>query len=212
MNASDYRLGDQVKHLSVRHPFTQQPAIGLVSGHTSDGYVLVSFPEPLRQLKVWPDDLTLHRRLLDQAQADHHAPPAPARCDEEGPNGQCDKPAGHSGECLRKANPIDPDQSTYPIASEYIEKAVTAMQEHNDQQARATIREGRHPGTVHLLDLFEYGHLPPHLAVISAKFEVLAHDLVLHLQDGPELTAGLRKLVEAKDCAVRQAVADHKAQ
>lgn len=168
MNASNYRIGDQVKHLSVRHPFTQQPAIGLVSGHTSDGYVLVSFPEPLRTLKVCPQDLGLHRRLFDQ--------------------------------------------STYPLVSEHIEKAVTAMQEHNDQQARTTIREGRHPGTVHLLDLFEYGHLPPHLALISAKFEVLAHDLVLHLQDGPELTAGLRKLVEAKDCAVRQAVADHKAQ
>lgn len=72
------------------------------------------------------------------------------------------------------------------------------------------IRAGRHPGTLHLLDLFEYRHLPPHLAVISAKFEVLACDLVIRLSDGPELSAGLRKLVEAKDCAVRQAVIDHR--
>ncbi|MCF8610023.1 hypothetical protein L5G28_07590 [Gordonia sp. HY285] len=68
----------------------------------------------------------------------------------------------------------------------------------------------RHPSTTHLLALFEYGHLPPHLALVSAKFEQLAHELVIHLHDGAELSAGLRKLVEAKDCAVRQAVIDHK--
>lgn len=67
---------------------------------------------------------------------------------------------------------------------------------------------GRHPGTAHLLSLFEYKHLPHHLQGVSANFNTLANDLVQRLQDGPELTTGLRKLLEAKDCMVRQAVID----
>ncbi|WP_411815483.1 hypothetical protein [Gordonia sp. SND2] len=66
----------------------------------------------------------------------------------------------------------------------------------------------RHPGTEHLLSLFAYGHLPPHLAPVSARFADLADTLVTNLSDGPELSTALRKLVEAKDCAVRQAVID----
>lgn len=191
-----YQLGDQVKHLGVNHPFTKQPAIGLVSGFTGDGSVMVRFPEPLRTLKVWPDDLVMVR------------PFSPPRCEEEGPNGQCDRPQGHDGECLRKGYPIDPDETTYPLIGEYVDKELMTMTDAAETAARAAVREDRHPCTVHLLDLFEYGHLPPHLAVISAKFEALAHDLVTHLKDGPELTAGLRKLVEAKDACVRQAVID----
>ncbi|WP_336818972.1 hypothetical protein [Gordonia sp. MMO-8] len=68
----------------------------------------------------------------------------------------------------------------------------------------------RHPSTTHLLDLFRSGHLPRHLAEISEHFEALAAELATALNDGPELTAGLRKLLEAKDCCVRQAVIDAK--
>ncbi len=68
----------------------------------------------------------------------------------------------------------------------------------------------RHPGTEHLLSLFEYKHLPPHLQPISDECCQLAHAMVTALDDGPELSAGLRKLVEAKDCFVRQAVQDAK--
>lgn len=64
----------------------------------------------------------------------------------------------------------------------------------------------RHPGTVHLLGLFEYGHLPPHLQSVSKPLSDLAQQMADTLHDGPELTAGLRKLLEAKDCFVRQAV------
>jgi hypothetical protein len=66
----------------------------------------------------------------------------------------------------------------------------------------------RHPGTVHLLSLFEYEHLPPHLQEISKPISELAFLLADQLTDGPELSAGLRKLVEAKDCLVRQRVVD----
>jgi hypothetical protein len=64
----------------------------------------------------------------------------------------------------------------------------------------------RHPGTTHFQALFEHAHLPPHLAAVSAPFALLADDMVAALPDGPELSAGLRKLVEAKDCFVRAAV------
>jgi hypothetical protein len=65
----------------------------------------------------------------------------------------------------------------------------------------------RHPSTTALLRWFEYDHLPPHLREVSATFYALAHHLVDKLPDSPELSAGLRKLLEAKDCAVRAAIA-----
>ncbi|WP_239404543.1 hypothetical protein [Frankia sp. Cj3] len=64
----------------------------------------------------------------------------------------------------------------------------------------------RHPGTTGLLRFFEYAHLPEHLRDVSAPIGQLARDLVHTLPDGPELTAGLRKLLEAKDCFVRAAL------
>ena len=72
--------------------------------------------------------------------------------------------------------------------------------------------------TEHLLQFFEYDHLPPELQGVSKHFHWLAHALVgqapvhdasVHEQfalDGPELTVALRKLLEAKDCAVRAAL------
>jgi hypothetical protein len=64
----------------------------------------------------------------------------------------------------------------------------------------------RHPSTQAIMRHFAHKHLPPHLAVMSARFEVLAHALLDDLPDSAELTAGLRKLLEAKDCAVRALV------
>lgn len=58
-----------------------------------------------------------------------------------------------------------------------------------------------------ILDFFEYDHLPPHLAKISKPFAELAGSLANRGSNHPqEVTAGLRKLLEAKDCAVRAAL------
>lgn len=65
---------------------------------------------------------------------------------------------------------------------------------------------GRHPGTVALLRYFVYAHLPENLRVVSGPFAQLAVKLVDKLPDSAELTTALRKLVEAKDCAVRARV------
>lgn len=55
----------------------------------------------------------------------------------------------------------------------------------------------------YLLQFFAYQHLPEHLQVISRPFGELADRIVETLPRNPERTVALRKLLEAKDCAVR---------
>lgn len=57
-----------------------------------------------------------------------------------------------------------------------------------------------------LLQFFAYEHLPSHLAKVSAPFGALATHIVETLPRNPERTVTLRKLLEAKDCAVRAAL------
>jgi hypothetical protein len=64
----------------------------------------------------------------------------------------------------------------------------------------------RHPATEHLLQYFTHDHLPEHLARVSRPCADLADEVTAVLPDGPELSAGLRKLLEAKDCFVRAAL------
>lgn len=57
--------------------------------------------------------------------------------------------------------------------------------------------------TDRLLQFFAYEHFPPHLQNVSKLFGDLARSLVESLPSNPERTVALRKLLEAKDCAVR---------
>lgn len=50
---------------------------------------------------------------------------------------------------------------------------------------------------------FEYAHLPPKLQEVSKPLAELANLMESTLPDGPEKSAGMRKLLEAKDCFVR---------
>lgn len=54
-----------------------------------------------------------------------------------------------------------------------------------------------------MLQFFAYEHLPEKLQAISKPFGEMAKWMVETLPRNPERTAGLRKLLEAKDCAVR---------
>lgn len=71
-----------------------------------------------------------------------------------------------------------------------------------------------------ILQFFEYAHLPPHLQEVVVPFHELAHAIVrgrlektdddniqvvkyARLPRNAERTTALRKLLEAKDCAVR---------
>lgn len=54
-----------------------------------------------------------------------------------------------------------------------------------------------------VLHYFHYAHLPPKLQSTSRNFFLLAQCLVGTLPRNPERTVALRKLLEAKDAAVR---------
>lgn len=73
--------------------------------------------------------------------------------------------------------------------------------------------DGIHPAPIEFTDTeleqdqilryFHYAHLPPQLAEHSRPFCELAARLVRTLPRNPERTVALRKLLEAKDAAVR---------
>ena len=50
---------------------------------------------------------------------------------------------------------------------------------------------------------FAYEHLPAYLQAVSKPFGDLARELALSLPANADSTTALRKLLEAKDCAVR---------
>jgi hypothetical protein len=56
-----------------------------------------------------------------------------------------------------------------------------------------------------MLKFFAFDHLPADLQPYSKAFCELAQDLAVMLPEGPERTVALRKLLEAKDAAVRAA-------
>lgn len=57
-----------------------------------------------------------------------------------------------------------------------------------------------------ILQFFEFDHLPMPLQVISGPFHATAYRIVEALPRNPERTVALRKLLEAKDCAVRASI------
>lgn len=62
------------------------------------------------------------------------------------------------------------------------------------------------PERSQILRYFVYDHLPEKLQVVSRPFSKLAHELEDLLPKGPEKSTALRKLLEAKDAAVRAAL------
>lgn len=65
----------------------------------------------------------------------------------------------------------------------------------------------RHPGTQNLARwLSPNPKLSGQALIVVVDVESLASYMIENLPDGPELTAGLRHLLEAKDCFVRAAL------
>lgn len=54
-----------------------------------------------------------------------------------------------------------------------------------------------------IMQYFTFEHLPANLQTVSKPIAELARSMDAELPDGPEKSAGLRKLLEAKDCFVR---------
>lgn len=63
-----------------------------------------------------------------------------------------------------------------------------------------------HPAISHVLKFFAYAHLPEKLQAISRPFCELAQEVANRAPDNQETTIALRKLLEAKDAAVRAAL------
>lgn len=61
------------------------------------------------------------------------------------------------------------------------------------------------PAIAHVLQFFDFGHLPENLQAVSGPFKNLAW-LIANGPENPETTVALRKLLEAKDCAVRAVI------
>lgn len=57
-----------------------------------------------------------------------------------------------------------------------------------------------------MLAWFRYEHLPPHLQPVASLFADVAQELTRRVLTSPERTVALRKLLEAKDAAVRAVV------
>lgn len=57
-----------------------------------------------------------------------------------------------------------------------------------------------------IMKYFAYAHLPAKLQAVSKPIGDLAQQMDTQLPNGPEKSAGLRKLLEAKDCLVRAAL------
>jgi len=59
----------------------------------------------------------------------------------------------------------------------------------------------------HIMQFFAWQHLPADLQIVSQPFGDLAEIIVNDLPRNPERTVALRKLLEAKDAAVRAKLA-----
>ncbi len=57
-----------------------------------------------------------------------------------------------------------------------------------------------------IMRYFVYSHLPEKLQEVSQAFAFLANEVDTKLPNGPEKSTALRKLLEAKDAAVRAAL------
>jgi hypothetical protein len=113
-----------------------------------------------------------------------------------------------------RANGID----TAPVLLDEIHTIAGSAISQDEQSGHLTVSDkipenGIHPAPVEfsaaqisvdpILHFFHYAHLPPKLQATSRLFFVLAANCVNTLPRNPERTVALRKLLEAKDAAVR---------
>jgi len=80
------------------------------------------------------------------------------------------------------------------------ENAMSNTETSTEDQAPARVDKQVLSG---IMRFFEYDHLPEQLQKVSAPICDMAVKLNEELTEGEEKSAGLRKLLEAKDCFVR---------
>lgn len=116
---------------------------------------------------------------------------------------------------LRKASGVDDNsEEAQAIRKEFIDfNNMTAVfcRENNKQLFKefkmdAPTQDGldEYLPKYSILKYFYYGHhFPEHLQTISCKFAEIALVMVRNVPNNAETSAGLRKLLEAKDCFMR---------
>lgn len=82
------------------------------------------------------------------------------------------------------------------------------MSPYNEDDVQTGLRDKEVPP---ILVYFQYSHLPEQLQEVSKPFGDLAFEMARDLPSSAETSACLRKLLEAKDCAVRAALPPGKA-
>lgn len=93
----------------------------------------------------------------------------------------------------------------YPVELDRLAKALGVV-ESNALMEDATYMENSAFMLDRLLQFFSYEHLPADKQAVSKPFGELARWICETLPSNPERTVALRKLLEAKDCAVRASI------
>ena len=102
--------------------------------------------------------------------------------------------AAHDPDVYKRVAPEVFGQQPSPYSEKHAE----------EQTVRAAEARKEFPCLDHpILKFFAFSHLPPFLQAVSKPFADLAIALVATTPPGAEQSAGLRKLLEAKDCFVR---------
>lgn len=94
---------------------------------------------------------------------------------------------------------LDKLQLAHPKAEEFRIKSMEKRLEDERRAGRAAETVAPEP----MLQFFQYAHLPAHLQDISRPYCEQAEKIAAGYPRNPERTVTLRKLLEAKDAAVR---------
>ncbi len=89
------------------------------------------------------------------------------------------------------------------ICHELLAKDGECHNRHEIKMEKSKPKEPEEPEALPIMKFFDYKHLPDNLQVISGEIYKLAWWFHTNLPNNAEKSAGLRKLLEAKDCFVR---------
>lgn len=95
-----------------------------------------------------------------------------------------------------KRDVLDQLERMHPAAEEIRIKSAALLEDMKKANAQVLMRD-------RMEQFFAFEHLPPPLQAVSKPFGELAAHIIATVPGNPERTVALRKLLEAKDCAVR---------
>lgn len=107
---------------------------------------------------------------------------------------------------------VTPEQAVAARIAEWTTEDSPELEVADDRTLSGSTPEPKlHPAVEQILRWFQSSHLSVDLQWVANPCGELAEQMAHSLPSDPELTAGLRKLLEAKDCFVRAKLAAIKA-